>query len=263
MIMDMMLVTYAKDYPWLEWCLKSFVKFARGFSSIIILVPDEDVEEGVRRFGDKAGDIPICWRHAKEWEGKGMLWHEYQIFNADKWSDAEVIGHLDPDCVFTAPVTPDTYVVGCRPILRYEPYARLIQRVPGIKLWQEAAEACLPFKVDKEFMRAHPGVYHRELYAKCRALMEEKTGQSVEDYVKAGTNSFPQSIAEFPTLGAVAWECFRDKYLFIEQFNEVQTPDNHLIQTWSHGPIDQPQTIWIRGQYKTVVPLQLFKDIGL
>jgi hypothetical protein len=264
MTTDIFICTCAKDFPWLKYCLRSIEKFTAGFNAVRILVPKED-HAGLQKLVDEEvsnRDLFHCLGR-EEWPGQGMNWHMAQIMYTDTISPADFIAHLDPDCVFTGPVTPDTYFRDGKPILRFENFHFIGFRHPGVLRWQECTTKCLPFPVHYETMRCHPSVYHRGLYAPARAQMEQKTGQPVPDYIRSCKNEYPQGFCEFVTLGNVAMQFFRDQYHLVEQFSNRVTPPNHVQQFWSHGPLDQSQHIWVLGEEKHVVPIQMLAELGL
>lgn len=267
MTTELFICTCAKDFPWLKYCLRSMVKFTSGFAGVTILVPNQDLPALQKLVLDVPGSyskLPVCCWGDDEWPGLGMVWHECQVMFADRWcSPADFIAHIDPDCVFTAPVTPDTYFKDGKPILRYENFNFIGFRHPGVLKWQECTAKCLPFPVHYETMRCHPEVYHHSLYAVARTQMEQKTGQPVADYIRSCRNEFPQGFCEYNTLGNVAMQLFPDQYYLVEQFSDHVTPPNHLQQFWSHGALDQPQDIWVNGEVKSIVPLQMLAALGL
>ena len=263
---EIFIVTHAKDFPWLKFCLRSIEKFASGFSGVTILVPDKDVDP-LTKFALEWGAYShpgFCIIGGDEWTNAGMNWHMNEIMHADQHCPkADFIAHIDPDCVFTGPVTPETYLQDGKPILRYENFNVIGVRHPGTLRWQECTARCLPFPVHYETMRCHPEVYHRDLYPVARQQVEQKTGQPVADYIRQCRNEFPQGFSEFITLGNVAMQLFREKYHLVEQLNDRVVPDNHLQQFWSHGAMDQPQNIWVKGVQKNIVPLQMLAEFGL
>jgi len=263
---ELFICTCAKDFSWLVYCLRSIRKFATGFSAVTILVPKADLQRLHVLFSEVNANsaLPIFALGGDEWPGLGMVWHENQIMHADEWCpNADFIAHIDPDCVFTEPVTPETYIKNGKPILRFENFHFIGFRHPGVLRWQECTAQCLPFPVHYETMRCHPEVYHRGLYAVARAYMKKKTGQSVPDYIRSCRNEFPQGFCEFVTLGNVAMQFFRERYHPVEQFSDRVTPNNHLQQFWSHGALDQPQDIWVLGEQKNIVPIKMLAQLGL
>lgn len=268
MTTEIFICTYVKDFSYLKYCLRSIAKSATGFAGLTILVPKEDHAGLVSLVAEVAAfkplPCPVQLLAGDEWPGLGMVWHMNQIMHADQLCPAaDFIAHLDPDCVFTGPVTPETYIVAGKPILRFENFNFIGFRHPGVIRWQEATAKCLPFPVHYETMRCHPEVYHRALYAAARQQMEQKTGQPVPDYIRSQRNEFPQTFCEFVTLGNVAMHLFREQYHLVEQFDDHTTPPNHLQQFWSHGALDQYWEIWVGGEKKSTSPIAVMKELGL
>ena len=247
----------------MKYCLLSIKKFARGFSGVTILVPTPDVKE-LRALIAEVQIENVTVKSGYEWAKKGFVWHMAQICRADEWCpNATHIAHYDPDCIFTKPVSPETFWKAGKPLLRYEPFSTLALRHPGTLNWKIAAENALPFPVSNEGMRGFMHVYHCGLYAKTRSLVEEKTGQPFNDYVKSTKNEYPNTFAEFPTLSAVAIHLFQDEYTMCDLSKEPN-PDRSpypVIQFWAKGPIDQEQEIWIDGLKRNIVPIKLIEEI--
>jgi hypothetical protein len=266
---DILIVTFQRDFEYLKHCLRSIGKFATGFSTLQVLVPNRDLpglkdtlnalpENGNRPFRDFSilgGD---------EWPDKGMTWHMAQIMHSDEWCPtADFVIHVDSDCIFTAPVTPATFIKNGKPILQYERFESIGQRHPGVVEWQKVTQNCLPFDIHFETMRQHGETYSRATYAEARKLMQQKTGQSVDDYIRSGRNAFPQEFCEFVTLGNVAIHCFPDKYHLVDNALK-ENPDKGdfpIGQFWSHGAIDLPQDIWWEGVQRKIVPITKIKSI--
>lgn len=257
------IVTYANDFSYLEYCLRSIKKFAIGFSGVTILVPTKDVH-ALREIISQVGIENVTVKSGYEWKGKGMLWHLMQKCRSDEWCpDADYVAHWDADCIFTAPVFPETFFKNGKPMLRYESFESLAKRHPAIWNWKIACENALPFSCPDEGMRGHPEVYHLGLYARTRELVEQKTKMKFNDYVKSGKNEYPQQFAELPTLSAVALHDFIDLYSPMD-CSKQENPDKSpypVIQFWSHRPPDQEQEIWIDGVKRTVIPSKLAEDI--
>lgn len=266
---DIFIVTYKRDFRYLKFCVRSINKFASGFNEVVILFPETDWSEFTLDIGPEImgqSRIKYIPRAGQEWPGKGFLWHEHEIMFSDKHCpDADFICHFDPDCIFTGPVTPETFIQDGKPILRYEAYSSIGVRHPGVLAWKHATESCLPFECKYEVMRCHPEVYGISLYQRARDLMELKTGKSVTEYIMAQKNDHPQTFAEFPTLGSVAMETFPDKYI-LHDMSKQANPDRAevpVIQSWSHQAPDLPVDLWIWGEKKRVIPIEIFKEYGL
>ena len=261
---EILIVTFSRDFSYLQWCFRSIVKFCTGFSAIKVLVPNPDFPQAealVHRFLRDGGINSASALSYNEWPKLGFLHHMAQIMQADVWCPAaDFILHMDADCIFTSPVTPETYIKNGKPYMRYEYFSKLGVRHPGAAAWQEPTQRCLPFLTTKETMRCHPGVYHKGLYAEARRQIELKVKEPWEDYVKKQRNEFPQGISEFNVLGNVALHCFPDSYEAVEQIGDRVTPDNYVQQFHAPDPIDRPQSSWVQGAEVQLVPLEFIRE---
>lgn len=260
---ELFIVTYAKDFPYLRYCLRSIKKFATGFSGVTILVPTQHVKE-LRALIAEVGIGGVTVKSGYEWAKKGNMWHVAQELRADEWcSKADYIAHFDADCLFDKPVTPAAFFNNGKPLLRYEPFESLAKRHPGTWNWKIAGDLAFEFSVADEYMRGHPEVYHRALYAKTRELIEKKVKQPINEYVKSCRNEYPSQVCEYEFLGAVAHKFFAEQYSLVDLSKEPN-PDYSpfpVIQLWSHGPIDKEQTVWINGAKKAIIPAILAEEI--
>ncbi len=270
MRVEIFICTYNRDFRFLKYFLRSADKFATGFANISILVPRGDGNELLKVLNDnlrKDSQLSFELLEGDEWPGKGMLWHEDQICRADQLCPkADIICHADPDIVFTEPVTPLTFITADgKPLLRYEPFESIGKRHPGVLKWKTAVENCLPFPVVNEFMRGHCHCYHRETYIKTRELVESKMGFDFDEYVRSCKNDFPQTFAEHPTLGAVAYEFFREAY---EPFDCSMQPNPDychypVFQAWSHASPEQEVSLWYHGEQIKIAPIEFYKKLGI
>lgn len=247
MNVSLFIVTYRKDFGYLKYCLRSIAKFATGFDPVL-LIPNRDFDVAVSLVRDNCPSCRVI--SGDEWPGKGFLWHEAQIVRSDEWCPgADLIAHMDADCIFTEPCTPDAYIKDGKPIMVYATYTWLYTQQANLINWKVAAQNALGFEVEHEFMRRHPSVHIRDVYAKTRELIAEHNKIPVDDYIKDQKNSFPQSFAEFPTIGAVAWKHFNERYHWINQETDPW-PANPMRQSWSH-------------REPTADDLEAFRKLGL
>jgi len=254
---EIFIVSCAKHFPWLDYALQSINKFASGFSRVTVAIPHTEMDALVERNIDCPSAIV---RTGDEWPGKGMLWHMSQIMRSDEWCpDADFILHTDSDCIFTEPFSPDDYFVNGKPVLMHASFKWLINtQQANLEMWQRAVAAAVGWKPSEETMRRHPAVHPRKIYAKARECIEAYTKMPCDDYIKSCENAFPQTFAEFPTLGAVAWRFFRNDYHWIDQQREP-FPHGKLAQFWGHAPPDQPQEPVVRGKPFRCTPSDLLK----
>lgn len=252
--MEILIVTFMRDLPFLRYCLKSIEKFARGFSGVTLVVPAH--EKGHYDWVP----APIRVRYFDEVPGKGMLGHMVQVCRADQHCpEAESILHLDADCMFWQPVTPQDYAPGGRLLMVREAYAQIFN--PNRHLWRKAVKEAIGLETDFDTMVRHPQVYPREVYAKAREMTEAHTGRKFDEYVLSGRNQFPQEFCEHVTLGTVAINFYADRYHFIDYDHDKDGREcgipqgqafqyvyryhrDRLIETWSHASVDSYRALY-------------------
>jgi len=268
MTCDILVISCAKHFSWLVYCLRSAVRFASGFRQVLVLIPSTDLGEltsQLREFADNIG-VPIRIKTYEDWPDKGFLAHEYIITASDLVSDADFMCHIDSDCLFVEPVTPEDYFVDGKPVLMHGSYHWLATDVQAnLMMWQEGVVRAIGGEVTQETMRRHPAVHHRSVYAKTRECIQEHTGKNAADYIRSCDNAFPQGYCEFNTIGAVAWRHFHDHYHWIDhqQLHETNTPwpNNKMAQFWTHSPPEIAQAPKILNVPTTCTPDSLLKSL--
>ncbi len=246
---EILIVTYKKDMAFLQYCLRGIDKFATGFSGVTLVVPEQ--EKGLYNWTANFG---VRLHYFNEIDGRGMLQHMIQKCRADLiCPEADMILHLDADCIPWRPFTPADYMQGGNPILMRERYAYLLN--PARRNWQKVVHTALGFFPEFETMVRHPALHIAEVYAATRHAVEQQNGVSFDSYVIAGQNRFPQSWCEFNSLGAIAHKHFSDRYSFQDydrnkdcaecgvnpmgQHQYVYRKERDaIVETWTHGGIE-------------------------
>lgn len=227
MIVDCLIKSYPPDYPWLQYCLRSIQKFATGFRTIQLVVPD------TRKWWD--GSYTINNLHVTETEEYGNDGYlSQQVFKlyADTISDADFILHIDSDTVFTMPVTPETYFTNGKIDWMMTPYSMI--DTPWKPITEKFMRMPQPFSVSFEFMRRAPQMIPRWLYPAIREFCQQKHGCTLAQYIMKQPY---RAFSEYNALGAFAY------YYHNEQFNWINTaevPENKwppltVLQKYSHG----------------------------
>lgn len=237
---EILIITFRRDLQMLEWNLRSIQKFATGFDVVKIVVPWDQLDEFLPLEKYRTADgKPVLIRRFFEYPGKGMIHHEAMVCHADSFCPhADLILHTDADCIFTGPVSPETYLVDGKPLLLVESWDDLEKEVGGrshpVFQWKGTVERALQMPCEFETMRGHPAVHLRKVYGGVRARVENVHELPFEHYVLQCRNEFPQSFCEFDTLGTWALFAFRDKY--------------HVHDVWKNGyppnPLRQGWTAW-------------------
>ena len=229
MNVPILMVTYAKDIEFAWASLRSIEKYATGFSGVKIIVPNPDVPA----FKAIAGQAEVIG--FDECPGKGMCHHMALICMADLFCNtADAILHLDADCLFTEPVSLEDYVIDGKPVLVRQRYSEFPEQRTRYS-WKKCILAATGIDPEWETMCRHPSVHLPETYRRTRFLIERTTGQNFLAYILSCRNIYPQTFAEFPTLGAVAFAHYPERYHWIDWAN---CPPAKLKDFWSHGGME-------------------------
>lgn len=182
---DLLVVTYPADYPWLRNLFCSIERYATGFRKLVLVVEYQDQPPDnlpayvdVRRCrnylrrGEVAGsgEIPGYFGQSIE----GMRAHEY--------SDAEVIWILESDCVFKRPI--DLQADANYPVARPEIIWRPWSEAGSAQCWAAAVRDLLQHEPPAECGCCLPFIYPRGLF---QATWEHVGGErALVEVVKRG-----------------------------------------------------------------------------
>ena len=237
MKVSILIVTYARDLPFAWYALRSIDKFATGFHSLTVVVPNQDVPA----FAAIAGNAHVVGFNERPF--KGMLHHQVMICRADELCPgADAILHMDADCLFTEPVTPDDYIHDGKLVMLYQPYEEF-RDWNNRYSWKKCVRDATGIDPDLETMCRHPSIHIREVYPKVRELITEHVHGDWQEYVLSCRNEYPQTFAEFPTIGAVALKYFHDCYHWAKYptHNDGSMPQlvrEKMMAFWSHGGLN-------------------------
>lgn len=249
---EILIVTHARDMDFLRYCIRSIGKYAKGFEGTTLVVPR--AEDG--QFDWALGYAPVKIKYFDELPDRGMLHHEVQVCMADRWCpDADVILHMDADCMVMDVMTPEAYAPGGRPTLCREAYSICGPRNENRLHWRAAVENATGITPEHCTMVRHPQCNIRQVYAAMRRAVERHTGMDFTEYVLSGRNEFPQSFAEFPTINAVALRDYAARYTIVDYDHErdarecgIRSRDfqylyrherDHVVEAWSHGGVER------------------------
>ncbi len=270
--------TYRGDLPWFEVSARSFAKFARGWDCVKCIVPNRDFDLFLPSCRENG--IALCG--FDEWPGLGFNHHQaMQCYGDQHFPEAEIVWHIDADCVFTQPATPADWLVGDKillPFCDFEHYVRdpiktgEMQNFMGYRgtcsdfsrgqyFWKFAADFACGWPVIRETMQWMPIAHHRSVYPRLRKIIQDRHGLPFEDYVKSCRNEFPQSFAEFNTLGAVAHMHFEHLYHWHDVHAHGYPFWGKVVQSHSHSGFDKPHDYAIGVGEET--PRALFTRLGL
>lgn len=246
MIVDIFICTYWKDANWLEFCLRSVEKYAKGFRQTIVAYPERDA----------ATLKPVCDKFSfvvqKTFveEGDGHLYQNAVKTSCDTFSDAEYFFHLDSDCMFLEEACPEDYMTDGVCDIVYAPYSELLNAHGGSEVpWQKITARALGADVSIETMRRFPMMYPRWLYKWTRDRVSEVNHRPFLDYA---LHAFPippgwRGYSEFNALGCAAFYFHRNKFYFYATRNTLKPAK--VKQFWSHSGLTEDE----RKQLETIL----------
>ena len=224
MTCDLFIRSYWKDLGWLRYCLEAIAVYCHGFRDVVVVAPQLS-----RARMERANLSP----------GARFLWHrdyaddylgqQATKLQADLHTDADLICHVNSDCVFNVRTTPEDLMQGGRPFIA----RRSIEALGGRSPWRAPTEKFLGWPVSHDYMYHPPFLYPRWLYAKVRSHAMTVHGVDIEAYLAAQP---PRGFSEFNVLGALAWARHRDDFVWIDA--EGAPPAPRCRWYWSWGGID-------------------------
>jgi hypothetical protein len=220
---DIFIRSYYKDLDWLVYCLASINKFCSGFRSVIVVVPRSSWSR-LRKLGSVTSGVrfEVCSDYRDDYLGQQIT-----KLHADLFTDADMICHVDADCIFTRPASPGALIHKGRSSILIRPIASLGRHRP----WQRPTEDFLGWRVQYDFMQHPPFTFPRQIYAEVRNHALQIHGMDLERYVSGRP---PRGFSEFNVLGAYAYERHRDWFTWIDL--TMEDPGESLCQWyWSWG----------------------------
>lgn len=148
--------------------------------------------------------------------------------NADRFSKADNILHVDSDCIFIRPVTPETFMRDGTPRWLMTPWSECPD---AKKAWMHVMVKCLQECPPAEFMRKSTIISPRWAYAEFRAFIEKTHGVTMEAYVSNQPN---REFSEYNCLGFYLWLYHRDKIAWHDT-SVLGVPEPWEMQHWSWG----------------------------
>ena len=247
--------TYRGDLAFWDYCHRALRKFAHGFAGIVLVVPRED-RHLFERYA--APDLQVVYRDVPP--GKGMLEHMAMVCQADlivppEW---EIVAHLDCDCLFTEPVTPEDYMRDGCPLNCRERYTDFKDSFPTRYGWRQTVINALGIEPEWEMMIRFPMLHWRWVYPLVRAAVERHTGRPFFDYVLSGSNDFPWTFLDFDLLGAYILANCPDAY----RWDDVHLPPLQPCGWYAQGPGEKLRFFWTHGGLTPVIRAEMERILG-
>lgn len=191
---DIFVRSYWKDLPWLGYCLRSIRRYASGFRDVVVVLP-RSTRPWLRRNPVVPHDVRIAWcdEYANDYLGQ-----QVSKLYADLFSDADLLCHLDADCLLSEPTTPSALAPSGRPWVVIRPISEVDRHIP----WRGPTEDFLGWRITHDFMQQPPFVYPRSLYPAIRQYCRERYHLELADYVLGRP---ARGFSEFNVMGGYAY----------------------------------------------------------
>ena len=234
MTCSILIKSFPKDFAWLSYCLKSIHKFASGFSEIVVVIPDDsDLHLTCERLVKIHEPGPLATSVYDH--GSGYSFQQVVKMNADKYTTADFILHIDSDTIFTRPVYafdsiegPSPFITNDKPLWLMTPFKDILPTDKNLAAHVEAMRRFSGIDPEWEYMRRMGQVIPRWAYACFREFCLTKHGMTFEQY--AMSQGF-RGISEFNLMGHL----LHREYPNFIHFHDTRygIPDSCVMQSWS------------------------------
>ncbi len=235
--------SFRKDFAWLSYCLKSVHKFATGFSEIVVVIPDTDdlrlTAERLVKIHEPGPSAQSIYDH-----GAGYAFQQVVKMNADKYTTSDYVCHLDSDCIWTRPVTPNDLMVEGQPLWLMTPFMEILPTDKNLGAHVESMKKFSGVDPEFEFMRRHSQVIPRWAYGCFREYCLSRHHKTFEEYAMA--QGF-RGISEFNLMGDFLFREFKDFIHFHD--TRFGIPESFVMQSWSWNGITEE----IKNQMESIL----------
>lgn len=214
--------SYAKDFEWLSFCLRSIHKFATGFCDVVIAVPQQDVHKLRHLTVEKVIGV---------YDGQpGYLCQQNDKLHADMHTKAERIVTIDSDTIFVRPVTAETFMREGKPIWMMTPWDAM-KGGDEKKAWFHCMCKAIQECPTHEFMRKCTPMLPRWAYAKFREFMQQTHGITLTQYIMSQPK---HEFTEWNTIGFFLYLYHRESFFWWDT-TLLGLPEKWEDQRWSWG----------------------------
>lgn len=240
---EILIVTYSKDFPWLHYALNSIEKFLTGFQGVTIAHPRHESE----MFNTLHNHFDVRLHPYNETPGKGMIQHMAKMAEADLIVPAgtKYVLHSDSDCIFKTPTTPEDYFFNDRPYYLIRPWDSLTHedpKNPGSKVisdcyqWRGPTEMQLGFGSPWYTMCMNTAILPISFYKPYREYISKVQRKPFMEYMLSGKNEFPQTRMDWTAMGSWAFQFMHDAFHWFD-VTAGPYPADRKQPFWSHGGI--------------------------
>lgn len=242
---EVLIVTYAKDFRWLEYALRSIQRHLAGFQGVTIAIPRKDRGE----FGKivaPTGPTPVRFHLYDEVPGKGMVQHMVKMAEADLIvpHGTKYVLHTDADGIFKMATTPEHYFWNDKPYYLIRSWASLgvpdprhpiSKAVSDCAQWKGPTDTQIGWDTEFYTMCMNTAVMPIDFYKPYRDHIAAVHKRPFEDHMLAGRNEFPQTSMDWTAMGSYAHRFMNDRFTFFDVENGEPYPVDRKKAFWSHS----------------------------
>lgn len=212
--------TYYRDADRLRYMLRSIDKYCSGFSEVVIATPTASLDAiGAVVAEFKFASLKECTATPVDFIGQQIT-----KMTANRYTDADMIVHVDSDCVFTKETRPEQLRRNGRPIMYYAPYQYFYEHNFNMP-WQTVTSQFLRRQVEHEFMRQFPLSYPRTLYDDLSNWYEETYQEAIENIIHRVHGDY---FSEFNLMGSFSFYNDKRYHEFVNVLEEQ--PEDRVRQ---------------------------------
>lgn len=212
---DIFIRSYRGDFGWLEYCLRSIRSRGSGFNKIHVCVPPNDVQ--------LLSFVKDEIVHLVEPTADDYMGQQITKLYADHFCHSDFVLHVDSDCIFTKPFSPESFMCDEKSI---------VLREDGVESpWIGITGKALGWDDSAEYMRRLPILYPKWLYGEFRKWIEEYSGKTLKDFVLSQP---ARDFSEFNSIGQWAYKYCNDRIAW-KHPSEVEPVAR---QFWSWGGLE-------------------------
>jgi hypothetical protein len=233
---DIVIRSYWRDFDWLEWCLASIGRFCTGFRDVVLILPQAS-QPWLSRHPclQTPSRLVVCPDYADDYLGQ-----QVSKMYADTVTDADLICHVDSDCIFQRPTSPEDLAPGGKPRV----FTRPVDELPRTRPWIASTEEFLRSRPSHDFMQQPPFTFPSWLYAELRTWSRTTHGVELADWILARP---ARGFSEFNVLGAFAYTHHRDAFIWT-RIADIGAEEPVCRWYWSWGRIDNATSHELRAR---------------
>ena len=169
--------------------------------------------------------MEFCDDYADDYLGQ-----QVSKLHADRFTDADLICHVDSDCIFIRPTTPDDIAPDGIPRVYTKPVPELPRHWP----WTRPTEAFLGWTPTHDFLQCPPFTFPAWLYREVRDFCSKRKHTGIVEWVLSRP---ARGFSEFNVLGAYAYALHPESFLWLRAA-EIGEHERVCHWYWSWGGLD-------------------------